>query len=81
MDSQEELWSIYQGILDPLYTWKDHCRPIILPESDPRLLEWEGSRDSFEDWMEVAKQVAVERYGRVLEDSPENVLFGEFGRI
>jgi hypothetical protein len=36
MDSHEELWPLYQIILDQCSTWAYSCQPVIIPESDPQ---------------------------------------------
>jgi hypothetical protein len=40
-------------------TLQDHCRPIILPESDSRFVQWDDTREFFEGWMEEARMIAV----------------------
>jgi hypothetical protein len=51
VDPHEELWGLYQGILDQPDTWQGHCRQIILPESDYRLVQWDDTRDESAGWM------------------------------
>jgi hypothetical protein len=71
IDPCEEHWPVYEAILIQSESWNDGCHQIIIPESDSRLRQREETNGKISDWMEEAKTIAVARYRRVLEDSPE----------
>jgi hypothetical protein len=56
-----------EAILILSESWKDECRPIISPESDSRLAQWEETNGKISDWMEETETTATAGYRRVLE--------------
>jgi hypothetical protein len=68
MDPQEELLAAYQEILNLMDTWQDHCRPLVIPESDSRLPVWDDTREHCEEWMTESEMIAVAGYRLVLKD-------------
>jgi hypothetical protein len=70
-DSNEELWLIYQDILNLQDTWQDSCRPMLLPEGDSRPQQWIETSGKSDKWIATEKSIAVAGHHRVFEDGPE----------
>jgi hypothetical protein len=70
-EEEEDRRLFYASILAKRATSEDRCQPFVLSESDPHLAVWAGTQGHLEEWMEIAKLIAVGGHRLVLEDGPD----------